>query len=270
MVRTGRRAVVRRSTIGESTRNCHQPNTANTSNDDANNPTVVAEDQPQLPPLEIPSSNATRATASSTVPSGSNRSALRGGRRGTITVNSTRHPTPIAVANQNRACHSKCWAMAAASGSPSAPPTPSEALINPIAAPTFSAGTQVRRTLIPSGMIGMPKPCRPRPMISGSRAVVLAASSEPPVRKTAQQIRICLGPYMSPSRPNTGVATAAVNSVAVIAHDALDGAVSNRTGSSGRIGMMSVCISDTLTPAAAIAATSIPGWCGGTSRDPAL
>ena len=95
-------------------------------------------------------------------------------------------------------------AMAAASGSPSAPPTPSDALINPIAAPTFSAGTQVRSTLMPSGMIGMPKPCSPRPMINGSREVVVAASSEPAVRNTAQQIRIGLAPYMSPRRPNTG------------------------------------------------------------------
>ena len=61
---------------------------------------------------------------------------------------------------------------------------------------------------------------------------------------------IGFGPYMSPSRPNTGVATAAVSSVAVIAHDALDGLVFNSFGSSGISGMMSVCISETLMPAA--------------------
>jgi XTP/dITP diphosphohydrolase len=37
----------------------------------------------------------------------------------------------------------------------------------------------------------------------------------------AQTMSIGLGPYISPSRPNTGVVTAAVNSVTVIAHDAL-------------------------------------------------
>jgi hypothetical protein len=45
---------------------------------------------------------------------------------------------------------------------------------------------------------------------------------------------------MSPSRPNTGVATAAVSSVAVTAHDASDGLASRSFGSSGISGMMSV------------------------------
>ena len=62
-------------------------------------------------------------------------------------------------------------------------------------------------------------------MISGNSELVLAANNEPAVRNSAQQISIGLGPYMSPSRPNTGVATAAVSSVAVIAHDALAGLV---------------------------------------------
>ena len=43
---------------------------------------------------------------------------------------------------------------------------------------------------------------------------------------------------MSPSRPNSGVATAAVSSVAVMAQDALAGPVRNRVGSSGISGTL--------------------------------
>ena len=139
-----------------------------------------------------------------------------------------------------------------------------------IAAPTFSAGTQARSTLMPSGMIGMPKPCRPRPMISGNSELVLAANNDPAVRNTAQQISIGRGPCMSPSRPNTGVAIAAVSSVAVIAHDALAGLVFSSVGSSGSIGMISVCISDTPMPAAAMATTKRLGWCRRAVRAPTL
>jgi len=149
--------------------------------------------------------------------------------------------------------------MNADSGRPSAPPTPSDALINPIAEPTRSAGTAARSTLIASGMIGIPSPCRPRPTMNGTSELVSAEVIEPAVSIAAQMIRIGLGPYMSPSRPNTGVATAAVNSVTVIAHDALVGLVSSSLGSSGTRGMIRVCISDTLIPAAARTAIRTPG-----------
>ena len=55
---------------------------------------------------------------------------------------------------------------------------------------------------------------------------------------------------MSPSRPNTGVATAADSNVAVIAHDALDALVCNKFGNTGINGTINVCINATLMPAA--------------------
>ena len=89
---------------------------------------------------------------------------------------------------------------------------------------------------------------------------MVAATNDPAVSTTAHAMSIGLGPYMSPSLPNTGVATAAVNSVAVMAHDALEGLAFNSFGSSGINGMISVCIRETLIPAAESTAMRIPGW----------
>ena len=126
---------------------------------------------------------------------------------------------------------------------------------------------------MPSGMIGMPKPCSARPTTIGSSDVVIAAISEPPISISAQVISIGLAPYMSPSLPNTGVATAAVSSVAVTAHDASDGLASSSFGSSGISGMMSVCIRETLIPATERTAIRIAGCravSAGRVDDPAL
>ena len=137
-------------------------------------------------------------------------------------ANSSTDIRPSPAAHQNSVCQSTFSAMNADSGSPSAPPTPSEELINPMADPTRSAGTAARSTLIASGMIGMPRPCRPRPTMNGTSELVDAEVTQPTAScRTDDQIG--LGPYMSPSRPNTGVATAAVSSVTVIAHEALAG-----------------------------------------------
>ena len=189
-------------------------------------------------------------------------SADRAGTVGTMKVNIKMAATPSPAANQNSACHSKCWAIAAASGKPSAPPTPSDELIMPMAEPTRSAGTLARSTLMPNGMIGMPNPCSPRPMITGSSESDRAAVNDPAVNASAQATSIGFGPYISPRRPNTGVATAAVSRVAVMAHDAFDGLVSSSLGSAGITGMISVCISETPIPARQRTAIRIPG-CGG-------
>lgn len=96
-------------------------------------------------------------------------------------------------------------------------------------------------------------------MMNGTRELVTAAIKEPTAIAPAQIINIGLGPCMSPRRPNTGVATAAVSRVTVIVHDALDGLVCNSIGSSGMSGIISVCVNDTLMPAAAKTAIRTPG-----------
>lgn len=94
----------------------------------------------------------------------------------------------------------------------------------------------------------------------------MAATTDPAVRITAHTTRIRLGPNMSPSRPNIGVATAPVSRVAVTAHDASAGVVPSKSGSWGTSGTTSVCINDTATPAAARTAISRPPPFGGAGR----
>lgn len=107
----------------------------------------------------------------------------------------------------------------------------------------------------------------PRPITNGMRVVLDAAITEPAINTIAQAIRIRFGPYRSPSLPNTGVATAAVSRVDVIAHDASEALVSSSFGNSGISGMSSVCISETLIPAAHSTAISTPGWAAETLRN---
>ena len=96
-------------------------------------------------------------------------------------------------------------------------------------------------------------------MMNGSSELATAAIRDPTVIAAAQIISIGFGPYMSPRRPNTGVATAAVSRVTVIVHEALAGLVLSSAGSSGIKGIISVCVSDTLMPAAASTAIRTPG-----------
>src|SRR5690606_13410791 len=259
VVSTGSRAVVRRSPIGDGERSSHHPNSTKITADAENMASVVALVQPQPAPFEMPSSRVISPAASPSAPTGSNRSRATGGTCGTSVVNTTIAVRPSAAENQNSMCQSKFCAMNADNGSPSAPPTPSEELIIAIADPTRSGGTHARMTLMPSGMIGSPNPCRPRPSTSGSSDVEVAAMSEPTVSSAAHAISSRFGPYMSPSRPNIGVATQAVIKVAVMTHEALVGLVFSSRGSSGISGMTKVCINDTQMPAADRAAMRSPG-----------
>ncbi|CAM5270203.1 hypothetical protein SAURM35S_05668 [Streptomyces aurantiogriseus] len=63
-------------------------------------------------------------------------------------------------------------------------------------------------------------------------------------------------PIMSPSRPVTGVATAAASSVAVMAQELLDGEAPRSFGRSGTIGITRDCISENTIPPKARAATT--------------
>lgn len=95
-------------------------------------------------------------------------------------------------------------------------------------------------------------------MINGISEVVIAAITDPANSSAAHNTRIHLGPYISPRRPSIGVATAPVSRVAVMAHEALAPVVSSRAGSCGISGMIRVCMSETLIPAAARTAISSP------------
>src|SRR4051794_29403457 len=68
LIRTGPRALVRRSTIGDGVRSCHQDQTGSTSAAMANSPSVVLLVQPHAPPLDTASRKATSPTDNAIAP----------------------------------------------------------------------------------------------------------------------------------------------------------------------------------------------------------
>jgi hypothetical protein len=107
--------------------------------------------------------------------------------------------------------------MNAAVGRPSAPPTPSDALISAVAPPSRSTGSSSRMMLIPSGTTPAARPCSVRATIMTASEWLSAPTADPAtsIARLASSIRRL--PNMSPSRPTTGVAMALASSVAVIA-----------------------------------------------------
>ena len=147
----GRRSATRRAAATHA-------NTAKITSDATNRPSVVALVHPQLCPLVMPTAASPGRPPAGARPADRAGPTTPTGTDGTMNANSRRRPPPSPAANQNSACQLKCSAIAADNGNPSAPPTPSDALIKPIAVPTRSAGTDARSTLMPSGMMGSAKP----------------------------------------------------------------------------------------------------------------
>ncbi|CAM5661522.1 hypothetical protein STENM36S_01627 [Streptomyces tendae] len=256
---TWRRAVVRRSTRGSGVCSSHQPQTSRITPAAANRPRVVAEDQPQSPPLEMASSRLARPAAMPMPPSRSKRPPVRTADSGTRARTSTRETAPSAPESQNSMCQSSLSAISAAAGRPSAPPTPREALITAVAPASRSTGSSSRMMLMPSGITAADRPCRARPATIGTSASLSPQTAEPAISSTRLSSSIRRLPNMSPSRPTTGVATAEASSVAVTAQAASEADASRSFGSSGMIGITRVCISATTIPARASTATTAFG-----------
>src|SRR5690606_35187806 len=145
----------------------------------ANKLSVSALVQPQSPPLDTASSRQTSVTPMPRAPSGSNPPVPWGFASGTrnhtpAATTATSTATPRNMIRQLVYC-----TTAAEIGNPSAPPMPSEALITAIELPSRSAGSTSRMTLMPSGMMPAPMPCRPRPMIIGTTEEDAAHTSGP-------------------------------------------------------------------------------------------
>jgi hypothetical protein len=177
---------------------------------------------------------------------------------GTSATTSTAATAPNTADTQNSTCQSVCSASSAAAGRPSAPPTPSEALINAVAPLSRSAGSSSRMMLIPSAITPAASPCIARPITIGVSALLSAQTTEPATSTARLTSSILRLPYMSPSRPTTGVATAPASSVAVIAQAVSDAGALSSSGSFGTSGMTSVCMSETTTPANASTGTTTP------------
>jgi len=150
---------------------------------------------------------------------------------------------------QNSAWKSACSAIRLATGNASAPPTPSIALITATAAPTRSRGRVALSRLMPRGIVAIDAPWTARPTISTAMSLVKQVISEPTtsiVRATSIIRRL---PYMSPSRPNSGTATAPTSSVEVSSHSTLLAEVSSVVGNVASTGISSAWVSETASAA---------------------
>jgi hypothetical protein len=112
---------------------------------------------------------------------------------------------------------------------------------------------------MPSGTIPMPSPWSPRPATIGTTEDDSAHTTEPRTSGAVQARMRRFLPYMSPRRPATGVAMAAVSSVTVMTHVVLEPDAPSRVGRSPISGTTSVCMSAATMPASASVAMMMPG-----------
>jgi len=191
-MRTGRRAATRRSTTGDGCRSTHQPQAGNATAASANNERVRADAQPQSAPLETASNSEIRPTARPDAPTRSRvPSGLAAGSARIRTAIIAMIARPSTAEPQNIHCQEPYCASAAAAGSPSAPPTPSEELMRLIDGPRRTAGSTSRMVAIPIGITPIPTPCRARPMSIGHSEVDSAHRTEPTTMIAVQPITTC-------------------------------------------------------------------------------
>ena len=126
---------------------------------------------------------------------------------------------------------------------PTPPPIPNIAEIVPMPVATFSRGNSSRMIPIASGKIAPPAPWIARPAIITASEPARADTTDPRPNTPSEMSSQCSLPYMSPSRPNSGVATAAVSRNAVSSHVASAGSPPNVRWISGRAGTIIVCAS---------------------------
>lgn len=120
-------------------------------------------------------------------------------------------------------------------------PNASVPLTSAIAPCSFSCGTSSRITERASGKIAVAEPWSTRPTISRVSEVVVAAITEPTTitASTASSVRFL--PYWSPTRPSSGVKTAAESSAAVVTQLTPAAPVCSCFCSRARIGTTWVC-----------------------------
>ncbi len=193
----------------------------------------------------------TNPTASPTAPTKSKCPPVRRVLTGMTVTTAMIATTLSAVESQNRKCQSRYCAIVAASGRPSAPPTPRVALTRATAPFSFFGWMTSRRMLTPSAMTPSPMPWNTRPTTMGMSVSESAATTQPTAMMMSRASMMRRLPYMSPSRPLIGVEIAAASSVAVSTHDESARLVLSSSGSSGMIGVTTVCMNAAMSPVAA-------------------
>ena len=245
----GLRRSATRSTRGSRIRVWDHPKTTSRTAESISSPMTRAEPQPQVEVWASGSRSETRVRLSRIAPITSTRPPLRFGDSGTTRSTATKATTPPTAVIQKRAWKSKFSATTLASGSASAPPTPSIALISEIAEPTRSRGSVVASRLMPSGMVAIEAPWIARPTISSAMLLVMQVMREP-TTSAARATRIIRRlPNMSPSRPKSGTATAPTSRVAVSSHSTLPTVVSRVVGNVASTGISSAWVSETIRAA---------------------
>ncbi|MGY3682506.1 hypothetical protein ACVWXU_006129 [Streptomyces sp. TE33382] len=168
--------------------------------------------------------------------------------------------TPMTPETQNMVCQSKFSMTSAAAGRPTAAPMPSVELISATADSTRSGGSSSRRMLMPRGTTASAAPWRARPVISTPMCELTAHSTEPRTSTPSEATSTRRLPYMSPTRPSTGVNTAPVSSVTVTSQLAAAGVAPVSSGMCGSSGTTMVCMIATTTPQKARTPTAKRGW----------
>ena len=135
------------------------------------------------------------------------------------------------------------------SGSPSALPMPSVALMRATAETTFSRGSSSRMMLMPTGIRDAARPWKARPTRSVSNVPPTAAMMDPTTMVTMATTIMRRLPNMSAIRETMGVAMALVSSVMVTSQEVLSGEAFRIFGKSGNSGTTMVCCSATTVPA---------------------
>ena len=123
------------------------------------------------------------------------------------------------------------------------------ALITAMAAPTRSRGSVELSRLIPRGMVAIEAPWIARPAISTAMSLVKQVISEPTTSIVSATSIIRRLPYMSPSRPNRGTATAPTSSVEVSSHSTLLAEVLSVAGRVASTGISSAWVRETASAA---------------------
>ena len=115
---------------------------------------------------------------------------------------------------------------------------------------------------MPSGTTAMAAPWRARPAISTPMWELTAHSTEPTTRTPSEATSTRRLPYMSPTRPSTGVNTAPVSRVTVTSQLAAAGVAPVSCGMCGSSGTTMVRMIATTTPQKARTPTAKRGWSG--------
>ena len=137
-------------------------------------------------------------------------------------------------------CTERWSTITPASTRPSPPPMPKVAEMRPIEVATRSRGNSSRMIPKASGKIAPPAPWIARPRMSTPIDPPMADTSEPSANTPSTASSTFSLPYMSPSRPSSGVETLDVSRKAVSSHVAASAEAPTSCWIAGSAGMIIV------------------------------